>query len=639
MKRWISALGVAALVVSYDASAQVPAPPPRAQSPFVPARLPPPPRGTGGIVIGQVIDVTTGRGVPSAIVRLEGRSGVVTRLTDDRGRFFFKNLAPGEFQLTAERRGFLEGQYGRGRAGGEGTPLVLYENQWMIDVQLPVFRPATISGLVLDDGSEPVIGARVQAFLRRFETGRWHYTPTLFETTDDQGAYRISGLPAGEYVVAVQAAETAVPVSVFEAIALTGSVPAGMSGLVAFDGPLSIGLDGQLRGSMFDADGKMLRIPAAATPPPPDAGGRRYVYPTTFHPGSEVLAQALSMTIATGEMRTGVTFHLRPSVTSRVTGFVIGPGGPVAHQLLRLVVEGTEDFGTGFETVATMTDDLGAFTFPDVPIGNYTILARSALSTRLMAGADPSIAPVGAELILQQWGRQAVSVGFDDVNNVIVVVRPGATLDGMAYAEGKDTLTSEQVGRIGINVESTDGQRLGIADGKVGPTGAFRISGLPHGRYRVRVSSLPLGWHLKSALADGVDVSETPLVIGDGRELPPIFITITNRGTSVIGTVRDIRGQAVGGATIVAFPASYKTRNDDGISAQRLRSARANASGVYQLAGLPPGEYLFAAINEATSENWQAPESLERLAGAAARVTLRDAEPRTIDVKLAGTRR
>jgi uncharacterized surface anchored protein len=232
-----------------------------------------------------------------------------------------------------------------------------------------------------------------------------------------------------------------------------------------------------------------------------------------------------------------------------------------------------------------------------------------------------------------------VTVALDDVDNVIVAVRYTAMLSGMAYAEGNDKPTSEQVGRIGINVESTDGQRVGIADGKIGPTGAFEISGLPHGRYRLRVTSLPNGWYLKSAMADGVDVSETPLVIGDGRELPPIFVTIGNRVNSVIGTVRDVRGQAVGGATIVAFPASYKTRNDDGTSARRLRAARANASGVYQLAGLPPGEYLFAAIDEATAENWQAPESLERLAATAARVTLVEVESRTVDVTLAGTRR
>ena len=616
-------------------------PVPIVPAPFVPAPLPPPPKPTGGIVLGQVIDSVSGRGIAHALVRIEGRNGVTTRVADDRGRFFFTRLPAGEFRLTAEKRGFLDGQYGRSRAGGEGTPLVLYDNQWMTDAQVALFRPATIAGVVVDDGNEPVIGVKVQAFKREFQSGRWHYTPSLIERTDDQGVYRISGLAAGEYVVAVPTSDAVVPVAMFENIAVTGSVTAEMSALVNMNGPLTIGLDGMPRGVVFDSDGRTMRlVGSAATPPPPDRG-RHFAYPTTFHPGTDLLSRAMPITVAAGEVRSGVTFQLRPTSTSRVTGFVLSAGRAAPNQMLRLVPEGTEDFGFGFEVAATVSNDAGAFVFPSVPAGHYTIVARSPSSTQLMSGAAAPT-PVNRSNADRLWGRQALTVGFDDIGNVIVPVRYGATVPGIAYADGDRRPTVEQVGLIGIGLESVDGRPTGVAEARVDTTGTFVIYGVPDGRYRVRVTSLPDGWFLKSALMEGVDVSETPVDISPRPDQPPITVTISNRTTSVLGTVRDSRGVApAGGTTVVVFPATYKARADDGLSPRRLRTARANPFGVYRLDGLPPGDYLFAAIDEALAENWQTPESLSRLATSATRVTLTAVETRTIDVRLpaSGVRR
>ena len=91
----------------------------------------------------------------------------------------------------------------------------------------------------------------------------------------------------------------------------------------------------------------------AGTPILPQAttrGAPLYVYPTQFFPGTPSAAQATTLTLKSGEERSGVDLTLSPAKTARVSGNVLGPDGPVANVALRLVPEG-DDFATELETV------------------------------------------------------------------------------------------------------------------------------------------------------------------------------------------------------------------------------------------------------------------------------------------------
>ncbi len=100
--------------------------------------------------------------------------------------------------------------------------------------------------------------------------------------------------------------------------------------------------------------------------PPPITGGRLFVYPTTFHPAAAALAQATTMTVASGEERNAIDLQLQPVPSVRVSGTVIGPEGqpPVGVQLLPASVD---EIALELDTPAAMTDRNGAFTFPAVP--------------------------------------------------------------------------------------------------------------------------------------------------------------------------------------------------------------------------------------------------------------------------------
>ena len=150
----------------------------------------------------------------------------------------------------------------------------------------------------------------------------------------------------------------------------------------------------------------------------------------------------------------------------------------------------------------------------------------------------------------------------------------------------------------------------------------------------MRIDAAPPGWYFKSAIVAGRDASETPFELSIASDVSTVAITFTNRPTEIVGTVRDARGVAAGGATIVVVPAAPTAV----LSQIRTRELRSASTGAYVITGLPPGDYLVAAIDEALAEGWQEAGRLAVLRTQATRITLGDAEQRTLDLRVGGRR-
>src|SRR4051812_21890718 len=83
------------------------APPPAAPSPT-------------GLIVGRVLDGTSGRPVSGAIVSLGGAAGgpgaqsrQPRAMTNANGYFVFRKVGKGSYSLTATRPGYVDGAYGR----------------------------------------------------------------------------------------------------------------------------------------------------------------------------------------------------------------------------------------------------------------------------------------------------------------------------------------------------------------------------------------------------------------------------------------------------------------------------------------------------------------------------------------------
>jgi hypothetical protein len=169
-----------------------------------------------------------------------------------------------------------------------------------------------------------------------------------------------------------------------------------------------------------------------------------------------------------------------------------------------------------------------------------------------------------------------------------------------------------------------------LPSGHADDTGAFKTAGAPPGRYLARVGPLP-GWTLKSVLAEGRDISETPVDLRT-TDVNNVIISFTDHPTTLTGRVFTSDGKPDPDAVIIALPVDQRVWSDDGVNPRRVRSTHAARNGSYTIAALPPGDYSVVAIHEDTTAEWQDPRVLDGLARSGTDVPLGDGDTRVQDL-------
>src|SRR5688500_8773707 len=163
------------------------------------------PRGTA-IMRGQIVSADSGTPIRRAQVRInapEVREGRVAT-TDQQGRFEIKELPAGRYTMTASKAGFVTLQYGQRRPSESGTPIELGDGQTMDKIAIALPRGGVLGGRITDEFGEPVANASVLALRYGYAGGARRMQPAgqnARDTTDDQGQFRLFGLPPGDYFV------------------------------------------------------------------------------------------------------------------------------------------------------------------------------------------------------------------------------------------------------------------------------------------------------------------------------------------------------------------------------------------------------------------------------------------------------
>jgi hypothetical protein len=548
------------------------------------------------VIVGEVVD-QAGRAIEKAAVRLIGEGVVETVLTDARGRFFFTRVPPGEAIVTARKYGYVDGGYGQERAGGQPLTFTLQPGQAMTGVRIRVFKAGVITGSVVDEVAEPILGARVIALRRTFANGTWRFVEAGADVTDDTGFYRIFGLMPGEYVV------TTPSTRIDPTGDAVGSLP------VLF-------FAAARRGNGADPEQSRDWLMQAFTADSDQVSAR----PLQFYPATDSRLLALPVAVEAGGVRYAVDFQL-PVVGARtVSGRLVKSDGPDPGQLVRLVpVDADEAIGQELAVTGSRQD--GTFTFSQVPSGRY----------RLEAG-NPQ-APTDND-VPARWARVELTVTDSDIDLADVPMRSAARVRAGFLTAG--------LGRAGAPAQ-TSGVKVTLIPAEPGlsptrallPTQDGLEAKLIPGRYFVRVGSIPPGWAIRSMTAGGQNLLDEPLELLESTDAY-IAVTLTDRVTEVIGSVRDARMRSAAGATIIVFPASAS--NDGAWGPHRVKETRASTGGVFVVRGLPPGDYFIVAIDDAEAEGWQDPRVIKTLRALATRVSLRDQESRTLQLRLSKLR-
>jgi hypothetical protein len=623
-----------------------------------------------GVISGVVIDGTTKQPLPGAVVSITGIRATNTgirgtrQITDEKGRFAFTRLPSGiGYTLTASRFGYFDGAYGRRAPQGASRRIALTENQWFPDATIELWRPASISGAVVDEAGEPVVGVLVRAYLEILVGGVAHAASSIVARTDDRGLYRLANLGEGKYVVLVPSVQHAVPASI-SPMELSGATPQGIAYAESAGREVPLRRDPLLG---IDRDHRLVVGPYPT--PPAAAGGKPQAYPPTYFPAARSFDQAEPIRVKSGDDRRNVDFHLQPLPTSRILGRLAGPDDAIAGVTLRLLPEGSEMLGRGSETATALTTSSGAFVFLNVPSGRYSIIAAGsiseyehrvplALSVELpptpgqratgMSSSAVFSGPAGTMFssrsspdAVKYFGRQQVTVAGTDVTDVIVTMNTGVSISGRIDLGQRQPNTApgappslglaSSISVEPANGDPTLGQRF-VRTTPAGESGAeFNIVGLQPGQYLLRlVGSRPV----KSITWEGKDYSYTPFDTSSGRDFTGVAIAVSTEQTTINGFVRDKAGQVQENAAVIYFPVERPQWTNFGIQPSRLRSASVSTTGEFTLRSLPAGDYFLIAVDTDQSDAWKDPAFLAAAAPLATRISIQWSETKTQDLVL-----
>jgi protocatechuate 3,4-dioxygenase beta subunit len=132
------------------------------------------------------------------------RPAVLTKETDDQGRFSFTGLEAARYQLSAERQGYLRQSYGARKYSGGGTPIRLGQDQHVKDVIFKLSPQAVIVGKVVDEDGDPVANVQVRAMKMMYRSGKKQWQEVNSGQSSDIGEYRIPSLEPGRYLVSTR---------------------------------------------------------------------------------------------------------------------------------------------------------------------------------------------------------------------------------------------------------------------------------------------------------------------------------------------------------------------------------------------------------------------------------------------------
>jgi protocatechuate 3,4-dioxygenase beta subunit len=283
---------------------------------------------TGRIVVGG----NPAPGITVMLLRLDSNSSrrtpAANTKTDEEGRYEFKGLAPGSYDIFPSAPELVLPK--QGRYGQPGKTVAVDVGEAVVGVDFLVVRGGVVAGRVTHADGRPIVGEAVtlsnigeQGYMRSFYPYNYQGNESL--VTDDRGEYRVIGVPPGHYLVSV-------------------GIPYGLTRT---------------------------------------QGKRGDIYKQTFHPGVTDQSKATTIDVKEGLTLSGFDITVGPAVkTYMATGRIVDPEGrPLPHVRLNIISESEDGKSKTNTSGPWSSDSKGEFRVEGALPGNYQIAPQSDASS------------------------------------------------------------------------------------------------------------------------------------------------------------------------------------------------------------------------------------------------------------------
>jgi hypothetical protein len=590
---------------------------------FVLALLLPQQSQQTGSIEGAIYKIGTTESIPRAKVTLTAASGTPSSQSitaDDGGKFTFRDLAPGQYRLTASRDGYVNAEYGQRGPGGSGVPISVAAQQQMKDARIAMTPTGSISGRITNRYGEPVGNANIQALRYTYQEGRRTLISVQTIRSNDLGEYRLFWMAPGQYVISAQPQES---LSVDPGGTVFFQAPRGAGGGPAIANAVGaqLGAGGVTRITVTGAGGPGPDFPGGAVPPPPpppppgaNATDDSNLYLPVYYPGTTDVSAASPVDLRAGGNVGGINLAVVEARPVRIRGQVLNGGQPAVGAQVSIYARNTNG---GNLTVRNIpVNDQGNFEFRNIAPGSYELVATvnaagpgalivgtalgnaaglNAATANLGRGGRVPGAPVMS-------ARAQVDVLSTNIEGVSLLLENGFSVTGRLSIEGQSANNSLAGARIQFQIDPLI-PPLAVPAAVTEADGTFSFTGMATGTYRLIVAGMPRTY-VKSAVLAGVDVLNGGARL-DGEPRGALNVVLGTSPGSLDATAVDARKQPVPAVTVVLVPEGSQRRRYD-----IYRQATSDSTGKIHLDNVVPGDYKLFAWEIVENNAWTDPDFL-----------------------------
>jgi uncharacterized surface anchored protein len=419
-------------------------------------------------------------------------------VTAEDGKFEFTRLPAGKYSLTGAKRGFISASYDQHEQFS--TAIVTGAG---LDTETLVLRlppDAVIAGKVLDEVGDPVRHASVQLYYDDHSRGVDEIRQSRGAQTDDQGAYEITSLRPGTYVLSASATPW---YAVHPRLEQVHSKPA----------------------SSEAANSEPEAQPASTVDRSLDVA-----YHVTYYPDVTDTDSATPIPIRGGE-RVQIDIHLSPVPAIHLFFHVQGNGrnGYTFPQLEQPAFDGSAFVRNSGGSMISP----GVVEITGIPAGHYNVRFPGSGENAQINGID-----------LTKDGEEIEASAGESLSTVKVSVK----------------VQDEAMLPSGLMVGLRSGRRVSGGWQSVDPKGEAEFEQVAAGRYDVVVQGSGKRYSIAHLSANGADAADHTLTITAGSS-PSIALTLVSGSVELQGTVkRD--GKPFAGAMIVLVPKNPEMNRD-----------------------------------------------------------------------------